>query len=130
MSRHEDPAPSKEDIDAIFSKYCVEEYIPEGANTQKNQPKYTPTPLNAGPKPLTIEEYLERNQKRKKEEQKRETKKKTKRGGKKLQIKKQRRELVRLIGLSHGQEKRKLYIELQRLNGQSKIQIYRSHHSE
>lgn len=66
MSRHEDPTPSKEDIDAIFSKYCVEEYIPEGANTQKNQPKYTPTPLNAGPKPLTIEEYLERNQKKKK----------------------------------------------------------------
>lgn len=119
MSIHDDSAPSKEDIEKIFAKYYLEEYIPEGKSIQRDQPKYTPTPINTGPKAITIEEYLSRN--RKKQEQKQEKIKKTKRGGKKIQKRKQRKELVRKIGLSYGQEKRQLYVELQRLNGKSKF---------
>lgn len=74
-------SPSKEQIDAIFAKYYREEYIPQG-QAKEDYPRYTPAPVNCGPKPISIEEYKRRTQKRT-EVPKVETKKKSKRGGKK-----------------------------------------------
>lgn len=125
----QDNHPTREDIDKIFSKYeqSLEEYEPEGKVI--NCPKYIPAPKNCGPKPITIEEYKERQQKQKEVKQPM-VKKKSRRGGKKLQIKKQRKELLRLIGLTYGQEKRHLYIKLQQLNGEPKIKTTRNHNNQ
>lgn len=59
---------TEEEIREIFKKWeqlleeGSEEYIPE-SNGDTFTPVYIPTPVNAGPKPITIEEYKRRQTK-------------------------------------------------------------------
>jgi len=78
-----------------------EEYIPPGPST--STPNYIPSKIydNAGPKKLSIEEYIKRTTRP--VEQK--THKPTRRGGKRHKIKAEQRELYNLINISKGPEK-------------------------
>lgn len=110
-----DSIPSEKDIEIIFSKYEteIEQYEPEGQN--KFCPVYVPTPKHYAPKPITLEEYKKKttNQKRKEETSQKQSK--ANRGGRKRKIQKEKKELIRLMGLSSGEQKRKLYIQLKQL---------------
>lgn len=50
-----------EEINALFKKWEeISEYRPNMKNIPENTPVYTPTPRDAGPKALTIEQYKKR----------------------------------------------------------------------
>lgn len=111
MSEILETFPSQEEIDEIFNKY-KEPYVPEG-NTEE-APVYKATPKNCGPKPISITTYWK---KPKTKEPIEETKtKRNKRGGRKLKQKKEKAELVRLMGLTTGEEKRRFYIQLKKMS--------------
>lgn len=111
MSYTED-IPSEDEIHRIFQKYEVEEYIPQAQNQTTEYPEYKPTPKSWGPKPITIEEYIRRNKGIK---QAPTIKKKPHRGGKQRKLRAEKKEILRLMGLTSGEEKRKLYIKLKQL---------------
>lgn len=104
--------PSQEEIEKIFSKYYLEQYIPKGGT--EGYPECTPTPTNYAPKPITIEEFKRRTS-AKPAPQEINTPKKTKRGGKKLRLKNEKRDIRRLMGIVSGEEKRQLYKKLRQL---------------
>lgn len=83
-----------------------------------------PLPAKAGPKPLTIEEYRARQKKKVPHTPSPVTiKKKTKRGGKKQQLRKERKELHRLVVFAEGKFKNKLLHQLKELkNGKTNKQ--------
>lgn len=93
-----------------------EEYIVE--TPIKKYPEYIPTPKSAGPKPITLEQYRQRQQihSLKLQEFRQPTVfKPKKRGGKKRQHQKKCADLQRIINISQGQQKRNLVKELEKL---------------
>lgn len=113
---------SKEEIDEIFKKYekfieSSEEYFPTSTTENTEEaPPYIPTPKNAGPKPLTIEQYRARQIKKSiKPEVETVITKPKKRGGKKRKFEAACRDLQRVINISKGNQKRALIKQLAEL---------------
>lgn len=114
------------DIDQIFEKIFTtlekeiakkeEEYIPY-VNTTIT-PDYVATPINelkhVGPKRLTIEEYKKRQKKPLTAPTTPPIKKK-RRGGRKVKLRRQRKELHRLISITDGEEQKSLFKKLRNL---------------
>lgn len=91
------------DIFERWEKYLVEQYIPEPQPT--TAPAYKPTPLNAGPKAISIEEYFKRTAAVKKQpEQLNNVQKKKKRAGKRFQGRKQLAILYQRLTLTTTKE--------------------------
>ncbi|XP_017473049.1 PREDICTED: uncharacterized protein LOC108364018 [Rhagoletis zephyria] len=113
---------SKEDLDNLFEQLnhprsleeenIDDEYVPEALTTTSSTPisKYVPTPLTAGPKPLTIEAYKKRQIKNDSTEH--SAPKQKIRGGKAVKLRRKIGELHRVIPLATGENKRKLIAEL------------------
>lgn len=110
---------TKEEIDALFKKYEElvnesQEYVPVALeNTQQQPPVYIPTPKEAGPKRITIEQYKARQEKNRNP---RVTETKytitKKRGGKKRKFEATCRDLQRVIDISQGTQKKSLIKQL------------------
>lgn len=87
------------------------EYVPEHVAQGKTVTQiYIPTPLTAGPKPLTLEKYQQRQCKRTQQEEDKHRKKS--RGGKAVNLRRKLGELYRVIHLASGENKKKLIAEL------------------
>lgn len=97
---------SKELIDNIFKKYenlVVDEYIPE-AQTIEDYPEYTPTPKTAGPRPITIAEYRQRQNKPVVASPRKQHKP---RGGKKVKLRQKAAEVHRILAITTDNTLRK-----------------------
>lgn len=108
---------------AALKETSEEEYTPQGRTTAEVTYKATPIEelKSLGPKRLTIEEYRQR-QKKPVVENKPIQPKKTKRGGKKLKLRKQRKELHRLVTIAEGNYKNKLIHQLKQLKHGQAVQ--------
>lgn len=94
------------------------EYIPQGETTEAAV--YKPTPIeelrHIGPKKLTIEEYRARQNKRKPTDAVvTPPVKRKRRGGKQVKLRRQRKELHRLIAITSGEEQKTLFKKLRQL---------------
>lgn len=129
---------SKEILDTLFeeldktyspdnSEDKIIEYIPEGA--EHTAPAYTATSKTAGPQPLSIERYRERNKgKNQTQEDSNKTKlTRRKRGGKAVKLRQQKAELYRIINITTDRKLKNILIKkLHILNKDGTAQFERS----
>lgn len=116
---------TKTDIDNIFNKWEryletreleVEEYFPEAPNTEQFIPTYIPTPINAGPKPISIEEYKKRQERQKqnlrkvREEAATDRPRKRTRGGRQVRARQHIADLHRIIAITTDKKQKNILI--------------------
>lgn len=119
---------SEDDFNALFERATAnarkfeEEYVPQALAEQRETAVYIPTPKTAGPQPISIEKYKERQQRRKGSNTTQETIDKTRkrvRGGKRVIARQRVAEIYNILPLVNdlAQKQRLLQqIELEKLN--------------
>lgn len=90
------------DLIQLHSTNKEQGYVPKAiVPTEEEPPKYIPTPKEAGPKPITIEEYRARTTAKKPEATpKEEIPKRRSRGGRKVLTRRRIAELYRIVAIT------------------------------